>query len=265
VRGYRLSEKRGISALAVGNVLAYVAVLVVNSMAGSTKLLGGVNTADVSAAFTTLITPAGFTFAIWGIIYALLGAFIIFQLLPSHRSDAFNRKVGYFFILSCVFNVAWLFLWQYEYITASVVLIFALLLSLLVIYMELNIGRSAASRNEKLAVHLPFSVYLGWITIASIADVASALVSINWNGLGVAATTWAQLVTVVALAITLLLLATRRDPGYGLVITWALFGIISNQWARGISSDVANVTFGSDIVVALSTLAIFFLVLRPKK
>jgi hypothetical protein len=261
-RGTGLPEKRGISFLQVGNILAYVAVLVINSIAGSSKLLGGVNTADVSAAFPTLITPAGFTFAIWGVIYTLLGAFIVFQLLPGHRGDAFVGKVGYFFILSSLFNIVWLFLWQYEYITASVALIFALLLSLIAIYLRLNVGRSDASRNEKLAVHLPFSVYLGWITIASIADVSSALVSINWNGFGIAATTWAELVTVVALAITLLLLVTRRDPAYGLVIVWALFGIVSNQRANGVSAGVSNLTLGSDIVVAVATVGILLMVLR---
>jgi benzodiazapine receptor len=256
-----MSQKKGITALQMGNVIAYVLVIIINSIAGGTKLLGGLNTADVSAAFPTLITPAGFTFAIWGIIYLLLGIFIVYQLLPAHRGDAFNGKVGYLFILSSLFNIVWLFLWQYEYITASVVLIFALLLSLIAIYMRLNVGRSNASRGEKICVHAPFSVYLGWITIATIADVSSALVSINWNGLGIASNTWAQLVTVVALAITLLLLGTRRDPAYGLVIVWALMGIVSNQWAKDVASGVSYVTLGSAIVVAIVTLALIVLIL----
>jgi len=261
-----MSEKKGISAVQVGNLLAFGAVIIVNSIAGSTKLLGGVNTADVSAAFPTLITPAGFTFAIWGVIYALLAVFVIFQLLPGHRGDAFNEKVSYLFILSSVFNVVWLFLWQYEYITASVVLIFALLLSLIAIYLRLNVGRSNATRIEKICVHAPFSVYLGWITIATIADVSSALVSISWNGFGIAASTWAQLVTVVALAITLLLLGTRRDPAYGLVVVWALTGILANQWANKVVSGVSTVTEATEGVVAVATLFVLFLVLvRPPK
>src|SRR5208283_142777 len=98
---------------------------------------------------------------------------------------------SYLFILSCVFNIAWLFLWQYNYIVLSVPLIFGLLVSLIVIYCRLDIGRSKAPLNEKLSVHLPFSVYLGWITIACVANVSSALVSLNWNGLGIAPTVWA--------------------------------------------------------------------------
>ncbi|HEX4921045.1 MAG TPA: hypothetical protein VFV92_09930, partial [Candidatus Bathyarchaeia archaeon] len=224
-----MSGSGRVTALQVGNALAFAAVLVVNSLAGSTRLLGGRNTADVSAAYPTLITPAGFTFSIWGIIYALLAVFIVFQLLPEHRKDRFNVQVSYFFILSCLLNIVWLFLWQSEYIIASVPLIFALLVTLIIAYLRLDVGRSEASRAEKVCVHLPFSVYLGWITIASIANVASGLVSVNWSGLGLSPTTWAQLVVMVALAITLLVVWTRRDPAFGMVVTWALIGITANQ------------------------------------
>jgi translocator protein len=256
-----MSEKGRITALQLGNAAAFAAVIVVNSLAGGTILIGGRNTADVSAAFPTLITPAGFTFSIWGIIYILLAAFIIFQILPKHRQDGFNNKIGYFFILSSLFNIIWLFLWQFEYITASVLLIFALLVTLIIIYLNLNVGRAKATREEKLWVHLPFSVYLGWITIASIADVSSALVSINWTGFGLPPSAWAQLVVIVALGITLLVLVTRRDPAYGMVVVWALVGITANQLGH---PDVVSVTEVSSIVVGAATLVVLFLVLtRP--
>jgi len=238
--------------------VAFAAVIVVNSLAGGTTLLGGRNTADVSAAYPTLITPAGFTFSIWGVIYALLAAFIVFQLLPSHRQDRFNRQVGYFFILSSLFNIIWLFLWQYEYIAASVPLIFALLVTLIITYLRLDVGRSAAPRGERICVHLPFSVYLGWITIASIADVSSGLVSVNWTGFGLSPFTWAQLVVLVALVITLLVIGTRRDPAFGLVVVWALIGITANQLA---SPDVTMVTEASAVLVAAATLVVLYLVL----
>jgi hypothetical protein len=253
-----MSRKDYAQALRVGNAVAFAGMIVVNSLAGGTGLIGGRNTAQVSAAFPTLITPAGFTFSIWGVIYALLAAFIVFQFLPSHREAEFNGRVSYFFMLSCLFNVAWLFLWQYEYITASVPVIFALLATLIVIYLRLDIGRSQATRAEKICVDLPFSVYLGWITIASIADVASGLVSVDWSGLGLSPSTWAQVVVVVALAIALTGLATRRDPAFGLVIMWALAGITANQLAH---PEVALVTGASAIVVAIATSAVFYSVL----
>jgi hypothetical protein len=253
-----MSKKGYSTAIQVGNAMAFGAVILVNSLAGSTTLLGGRNTAQVSAAFPTLVTPAGFTFSIWGIIYALLAAFVVFQFLPSHREDEFNGRVGYIFMLSCLFNIVWLFLWQYEYITASVPVIFALLVTLIVIYLRLDIGRSQATRAEKICVHLPVSVYLGWITIASIADASSGLVSVGWTGFGLSQSTWAQLVVVVALAITLLALATRRDPAFGLVIVWALVGIAANQLVH---PEVALVTEASAVVVAMATSAVSYLVL----
>jgi len=233
----------------VGNAVAFLAVIVVNAIAGSTKLLNGQNTADVSAAYSTLVTPAGFTFSIWGVIYVLLFGFILFQLLPRHRQDSFNSQVGYLFILSSIFNIAWLFLWQYDYIVTSVPMILALLASLIAIYLRLHVGRSQVSLGEKLSVRLPFSVYLGWITIASIADAAAALVSLNWNGFGVSPIVWALLVIVVVLMITLTVLGTRRDVAYGLVVVWALVGIAAGQ---GGHPDVVAAAEGGAILAGIA-------------
>ncbi len=104
---------------------------------------------------------------------------------------------------------------------------FLLLASLILIYKRLDIGKTEAPLREKLAIHTPFSVYLGWITIASIANFSVAAVSANWDGFGINAETWAILVIIVALLITLIVIATRKDIAYGLVIIWALFGISS--------------------------------------
>jgi benzodiazapine receptor len=239
--------------LRVGNAVAFLAVIVINAIAGSTKLLNGRNTADVSAVYPTLVTPAGFTFSIWGVIYVLLFVFVVFQLLPRHRQDPFNSQVSYLFILSGIFNIAWLFLWQYDYIAASAPMILALLASLIAIYLRLHVGRSQVSRREKLSVHLPFSVYLGWITVASIANISSALVSVIWIGLGIAPAVWAELVIVVALVITLAVLATRRDIAYGLVIVWALVGIAANQ---GGHPEVVTTAVGGAIVSGIAIVVV---------
>ena len=242
--------------------MAFGATILVNSLAGSTRLIGGRNTAEVSAAFPTLITPAGFTFAIWGVIYALLAALVTFQFLPRHRRDRFNDQIGVLFIVSSLFNIIWLFLWQNELVVESVLVIFCLLITLATTYIRLKVGKSTVSLEERLCVHLPFSVYLGWITIASIADVSSALVSTQWAGLGLSPTLWAQLVVLVALGITLLLLGTRRDPAYGLVIVWALVGITANQLGH---PAVASVTEASGVLAAASTLAVFLAVLGGRR
>src|SRR4030042_4654031 len=155
------------------NIIAFVLMVILNSLAGSTTTIGGKNTAQISDANPTLITPAGYVFSIWGIIYLLLGVFVVYQALPSQRGKDFHKKIGWFFVLSCAANIIWLFLWQFEYLSLSVVLMFLLLASLILIYLRLNIGKSKADTRERLAVHLPFSVYLGWITIATIANISA--------------------------------------------------------------------------------------------
>lgn len=238
------------------NIVAYALTVLVNTLAGSTTILGGKNTAQISDKNPTLITPPGYVFSIWGVIYILLGIFVVFQALPSEKRKDYQRKIGSLFILSSLCNIVWLFLWQYEYLSLSIVLMLLLLATLIAIYLRLDIGKSKVTLREKLAVHTPFSVYLGWITIASIANVAATLVSINWNGLGIAPETWATLVMVIALVIALLVISTRKDLAYGLVIIWALVGIAVKQNGHQNVSAVAEIGV---IIIALTEAATILL------
>jgi benzodiazapine receptor len=234
------------------NILTFVLTVVVNGLAGGTTILGGKLTSEISDANPTLITPAGYVFSIWGIIYILLGIFVVFQALPSQSGKEFVQKIGWLFVVSSLLNICWLFLWQLEYLSLSVVLMFLLLASLIAIYLRLKIGKSTVSVREKLAVHVPFSVYLGWITIASIANVAVTLVSLNWDGFGITPENWAILVVAVALIITLLILITRKDAAYSLVIIWALVGINVKQSGN---QTIAMLTEISAIIVAIALTA----------
>jgi benzodiazapine receptor len=231
------------------NVLAFTVVVLVNAL-GSSLALNGRTTAEVSDQYFTLVTPAGYVFSIWGLIYTLLLIFVVFQALPSQRDKPFLKQINVLFVLSSVFNIVWLFLWHYDQIVLSVVLMFALLATLITIYLRLGIGKTSATLKEKAFVHLPFSVYLGWITVASIANVAAALVSIQWNGFGLANDAWAVLVIAVALLITLAVIATRKDVAYSLVIVWALVGIAVNQ------SGYQNIVLAAAISVLIIVVAL---------
>jgi hypothetical protein len=235
------------------NIAAFVLTVIVNGLAGSTTLLGGVNTAEISDANPTLITPAGYVFSIWGIIYILLAVFVIFQALPSQKEKEYTKKIGWLFVLSSILNIVWLFFWQYQILSVSIVLMFLLLITLIAIYLRLNIGKSTVTLREKLTVHVPFSVYLGWITIASIANVAVFLVSENWDGFGISPETWATLIIIVALVIALLVIATRRDIAYGLVIVWAFVGIAVKQSGN---QSIVTLTEASAIIVLLTMAAV---------
>lgn len=243
------------------NAVAFVATVAVNSLAGSTKLLNGLTSGEVSDLYPTLVTPAGYTFSIWGIIYALLGVFTVYQVLPRNREEPFLHQVGPLFVLSGLLNASWLFLWHYEFIAFSTVLMFALLATLIAIYLRLNIGRAKVSLKERVCVHLPFSVYLGWITVASIANVAVTLTAVGWEGGGVEEVTWAALVIVVALVIAVAVIATRKDFAYGLVIVWALAGIMSKQ----MENQTLMLTTEVGIAIVLIAIAVVATLSRRKR
>jgi len=236
--------------------------ILINGLAGSTTIIAGKNTAQISDANPTLITPAGYVFSIWGIIYILLGVFVVFQALPSQQGRDFQKQIGWLFALSSLANIAWLFLWQFEYLSLSVVLMFLLLSSLILIYLRLGIGKSKVGMREKLAVHLPFSVYLGWITIASIANVAATLVSIKWDGFGISPETWAAVIIAVALLIAILVVASRKDVAYALVIIWALVGIAVKQSGN---QTIVMLTEVSAVIVTIALAVTILLTMLRRK
>jgi benzodiazapine receptor len=231
------------------NVLAFAVTVTVNALASSLAL-NGRTTAEVSDLYPTLVTPAGYVFSIWGLIYVLLLVFVVFQALPGQREKPFLQQISVLFVLSSVFNVMWLFLWHYDQIVLSVALMFGLLATLIAVYLRLGIGKTSVTLKERVFVHLPFSVYLGWITVASIANVAAALVSVQWDGFGLANDVWAVLVIAVALLITLAVIATRKDVAYSLVIVWALVGIAVNQ------SAYQNIVLAAAVSVVIIVVAL---------
>ena len=243
------------------NIIAFALTVLVNGLAGSTTILGGKLTAEISDANPSLITPAGYVFSIWGVIYILLGTFVVFQALPSQKEKSFQEEIGWLFVFSSLLNIAWLFLWQFEYLGLSVVLMFLLLATLIAIYLRLKIGKSTVPLREKLAVHVPFSVYLGWITIASIANVTVTLVSVGWDGFGISQETWAFSIVIIALLITLLVVATRKDLAYGLVVVWALLGIAVKQSGN---QNIVTTTEISAVVIVIA-LALSILISRLRR
>jgi len=239
-----MSSSRRLVFLVGANAAAYLATVAINALA-NVAALGGRTTGEISDAYPTLVAPAGYVFSIWGVIYVLLLAFIIFQALPRNRDKLFLHRIGGLFVLSCVANVCWLFLWHYLQIVLSTIVMFVLLVVLIAIYLRLGIGQSDVALRERLLVHLPFSVYLGWITVASIANVAAALTAIGWGGWGLSNVIWTDLVIIVALIITLAVIVTRRDIGYGLVIIWALIGIVVKQ----VGEQSIVMTAGASVII----------------
>ena len=215
-------------------VLAVIAVIVINGLASALPL-NGQTTGEISDRFQVYFVPAGYVFSIWGLIYLGLIAFAVYQALPAGpfvlgpkdqgRDNPRLRSIGYLFALSCVANIAWIFLWHYEVFPLTLVAMLSLLLLLIAIYLRLGIGRAKVPAAEKWLVHVPFSIYLGWITVATIANVTSLLDYLNWGGWGISPEVWAVIMLVAGVAIASAVSLTRGDVAYMLVIIWAFVGI----------------------------------------
>jgi len=207
-----------------------VVTLAVNVLADALPI-NGLNTAKISDSFQVYFVPAGYVFAIWGLIYLGLIAYTVFQALPAQRENPRLRATGWWVALGGVANSAWLFLWHYELFPLTLVAMLALLVTLIITYVRLGIGRNAAAASETWAVRLPFSIYLGWITVATVANVTDVLSYLKWNGFGIAPETWMSIVLAAVLVIVALMNLTRRDVAYAAVILWALAGIAIKQAA----------------------------------
>ena len=214
--------------LQIGNIIAVIITIIVNGLANILPI-GGKNTAELSDNIPNLFVPAGITFAIWGIIYVLTILFAIYlakDLFKNEKTTTpFLEKISYFFILTSIANIIWIFLWHYEQVLLSLLAMLILFASLLLMYLRLNIGKEKVSLKERIFIHVPISVYIGWITVATIANVTAVLVTIGWNGFGISEEIWTMLVIIVAAIITILMLIKRKDYAYSAVIIWALIGI----------------------------------------
>ncbi len=238
------------------NLLSVLLALTVNVLA-TTLPLNNQTTAQISDRFKVFFVPAGYVFAIWGIIYIGWIAFTVYQFLPAHKESPRLRGLGYLFALTGVFNAAWLFCWQYNHFTLSVLVMLILLGLLIACYLNLNIGRTSVSSAEKWCVDIPLSVYLGWISVATIANISDWLYFVHWNGFGIVPQAWAVIMLIVASLLGILVALTRRDSGYLFVFVWAFAGIAVKQAAAPLVAYSAWVA----VLIAL-VLAIFSLVRR---
>jgi hypothetical protein len=219
------------------NLLALMAVLVMNYLANALPI-AGVTPAEVSDMFPTLFTPAGFTFSIWGIIYLLLIGFVVYQVRFFNKMlPTFLENIGGLFVLSCAANIGWLLAFHHLHIGLSMLIMLVLLGSLVAIYLRLNDSGEAVPNAQRWLVKLPFSVYLGWISVATIANASILLTHLGWNGEPGSPQLWAVVVIATAIALGFAALLKRNDFAYALVIVWALYGIYSKRTHDLAASD----------------------------
>ena len=205
-------------------VVTILVTLIINGLANALPL-NGLNTGQISDRFKVYFVPAGYVFTIWGLIYLGLIAFAIFQVLGAQRENPRMRATGWWISLSGLANSAWIFLWHFQQFPLTLVAMLTLLGTLIITYLRLGIGRSVVSAAENWLVRLPFSIYLGWITVATVANVTDVLDFLKWDGFGLDPIVWMWIMLTAVLVITVIMIFTRHDTAYSLVILWALAGI----------------------------------------
>lgn len=238
-----------------GSIIAIIAVLAVNYLSNVIPL-GGMTQKEISDLYPSLFTPASFTFSIWGVIYLALAGFVIYQALPAQRNNALVSRVSQLFILTCVANIAWIFCWHYGLLALSLLVMLTILYLLTTIYRALGISIRPASWHERLFLFLPFSLYTGWITVATIANISVLQTAYGWDNVGLDAVNWTLLKLALVAVIASLVVLFRNDSVYGLVIAWAAFGIMSKQTA---TPEVAG---AATMLVAAAVLLAAFITLR---
>lgn len=230
--------------LKISVAIGYIAMVAVNFLANALPI-GGVTTGEASDSFGNLFTPAGITFSIWGLIYLLLFGYTIYQFGFGKKSITQQREklfatINQYFLITSIANIAWIFAWHYGVIWLSVIIMFFLLFSLIKIADVIN--KEKYNALETVLVRLPFSVYFGWITVATIANITVFLVSINWNGFGIIDSIWTVIILLVGAGIGIIRMIKDKNIYYGLVLVWAYGGIwLKHTSASGFNGEYTNI------------------------
>jgi hypothetical protein len=230
--------------LKISNIIAFFLMVFVNYLSNALPINGN-TPGQLSDKYVNYFVPAGLTFAIWGIIYSWLLVFVGYQLVSlfskglAQKVDPIIAKLDWLFVISCGMNVAWLFAWHYELVAISVLIMLLFLAVLLLNFLNIGVGLNKVSQLEKWISHAPFSIYLGWISIATIANFTALLVDIQWLGLGIATADWAKIMIVIGTVITAFVLWQRNAIFYGFVVLWAFWGIHLKRVAIGDAPSLA--------------------------
>ena len=222
---------------------------------------------QLSAQYPNLFTPAGFTFSVWSIIYTLLFGFIIYQFYvlfaEHHRDKSRILSISPLFAGVCICNGGWLFAWHYEWVTTSVIIMLAHLCFLILIHDRLKLAISWNPLPSKLWLDIPFSVYLGWICVATIANITAWCVSKDFHLSFLPPQLWTIIMLIAALLIGIFYVFTCNNKFLALTIAWAFYGIIVKQKTI-VSSESDNIVLAAHIALGILLLIIILNTLRRR-
>lgn len=214
--------------------LLFVGVIAVNALANILPI-NGLNTGQVSSFYPNTFVPAGFTFSIWGVIYILLLSYTIaytYYTLKQYQYPkvyAFIEAINVYFLVTCILNMTWMIAWHYLQIELSVLIMLLFLLSLIQLFLKSSTRVQDLTSTQRFLLHIPFMVYLGWISVATIANITALLVAYHWNGFGLHPVYWSAAMICIAVLLAWYLLYQFKVIAFSLVIAWALWGIYNAQ------------------------------------
>lgn len=246
--------------LRIATAAAYLVMVGVNYLAVALPL-GGRDTGAVSNSYPNIFAPAGYAFSIWGLIYLLLAIYVVYQI--GRKEDVLLARVNRLFIINALLNACWIFAWHYDVIWFSLVIMAGLLITLIKIA---DIFRqSALGKKERWLARLPFSVYFGWITVATIANATVFLVYLGWNGLGLSETFWVIAILLIGAAIGCWRMLRDRAIAYGLVLVWAYGAILAKHFsAGGFVGQYPSVIWTAVFCLAIFMATIVFISINKK-
>lgn len=239
------------------NAAGFILVVVINALANILPI-GGRTTGEVSALYPVLITPAGYAFSIWSLIYILLAGYIILSFLPSQRQRHMAERTGIWFLISCIANAVWIILWQNLLTGWSVIVIIILLFSLIQMYLRTR-RLPSPTVWETWFVDIPFRIYMGWVSVATLINITVWLSKIGWNGFELGDKTWAIILLIIGSLISLMVSYRYRDFITPLVFVWAYIAIGVKQ------SNILPVSYTAISLAALIFLFALWIFLKRKK
>ncbi len=247
--------------------ISFVAMVTVNALANILPINNRA-TGEISDMYSNLFAPAGLTFSIWGLIYLLLGLYVLYQfgLWQSKKGEKKDLldKIGLYFIFSSLANIMWIFTWHYDYIGLSVLFITTILVLLIKVADLLR--KERFSNKEKFFLVLPFSIYFGWITVATIANIATFLVSINWTGWGLSNEIWTVIILIIGTIIGIIRMFYDKNIPYGLVFIWAYLGIlIKHTSINGWNNEYLLVIITTVLAILAFIISELILIVKNKK
>jgi hypothetical protein len=222
-----------------GNLVAFAVMILLNALSNALPI-NGQTMPEISAKYPSLFTPAGFTFSIWGVIYLALLIFVVWQALPAQRRNAKVAGISTYFKINCLANALWIIVWHYDLLALSLVVMLVILATLILIYRSLIAEIDAAPFLEHLVLYLPFSLYAGWITLATIANASALQTGNGWDDVLLTSVQWTLVKLALAGAIGATIIIRNRDPVFALAVAWAAYGISVMQSATPAVSGTAT-------------------------